>query len=64
MSSMTPTRIHELFDARVASTPGQAFLYTLEATLTLAVLGLLELIHQLPEQQHNHQQHQGCERSF
>ncbi|MBT9507051.1 class I adenylate-forming enzyme family protein [Rhodoferax sp.] len=37
-SAITHTLIHELFDARVASAPGQAFLYTPEATLTLADL--------------------------
>ena len=38
MSPMTHTRIHELFDAQVASAPGQAFLYTPAAMLTLADL--------------------------
>ena len=38
MTPMTHTFIHELFDARVARAPGQAFLYTPEATLTLADL--------------------------
>ncbi len=35
---MTYTAIHQLFDARAASAPTQAFLYTPETTLTLADL--------------------------
>lgn len=38
---MTPTFIHELFDARVASAPDQAFLFMPDNTLTLAGLGAL-----------------------
>ena len=41
MTAMAFTRIHELFDARAASAPAQPFLYTPEATLTLAELGRL-----------------------
>jgi len=35
---MTPTFIHELFDARVASAPDQKFLFMVDTTLTLANL--------------------------
>jgi acyl-CoA synthetase (AMP-forming)/AMP-acid ligase II len=38
---MTHTRLHELFDARVASAPAQAFLYTPEATLSLGDLDVM-----------------------
>ncbi|MEO6291622.1 MAG: class I adenylate-forming enzyme family protein [Burkholderiaceae bacterium] len=39
--TMTYTSIHQLFDARVASAPTQAFLYMPETTLTLADLDVM-----------------------
>lgn len=49
MTAMTYTRIHELFDARMGRAPAQPFLFTPEATLTLAGLGALvtQLEHEL-----------------
>ena len=41
MTTMTFQFIHQLFDARLAQAPAQEFLYTHNATLTLADLGAL-----------------------